>query len=279
MAILTVQLNHPGPQKKFKSFINPSKISEGYKRLADQKIIREWNNDLPNNKRPHYRKFIKNTGEYIDDLKSKPTKSILHFWGEWEGNSFFNVICNGNGTPNGVHQPFHSIAIRGFQNTDPYVYGEYFKYAICSQTGVMKSLSNGSLILFGTTTKLGFLLDTVFVVKSNEPAEIVHNTAGSKYSQTYKEETLDQLYEYLKVPYCSNKEIKLYRGQTFWECNTYFSFVPCKTEKSVPFDKILLGYNSFPWLSRCTQGHPYKHLLGKDPIVIWNEIVRFLLSQ
>jgi hypothetical protein len=276
MSLMIVQLNHPGPEKEFKPFNNSSKISDGYVSLANAKIIREWNND-----KCHYRKFIKNKGFYISELTKLPNAQPeeLLFWGEWEGNSFFNVIGSGKGTPNGIHEPFHSIVNRGHQNTDPYVYGEYFKYAVCSQTGIMNTLDNGSLILFGTTTKFGFLLDTVFVIKSNESAEIVRNTNGSGYSQTYKEETLDQLCEYLKVPYCPNNNIKLYRGQTLGECNNYYSYVPCREEVKGPFNKVLLNYKSFPWLSKCTQGHPYKHLIGRDPINIWNDITRFLLGQ
>jgi hypothetical protein len=276
MALLVVQLNHPGPQKKFKPFKNPSETSDGYVRVANGEIIREWNVD-----ECHYRKFINNKGNYISDLTELPNTQPekLQFWGEWEGNSFFTPINNGKGTPNGIHEPFHSIVNRGHQNTDPYVYGEYFKYAVCPQTGIMNTLDNGSLILFGTTTKFGFLLDTVFVIKSNESAEIVRNTNGSGYSQTYKEETLDQLCEYLKVPYCPNNNIKLYRGQTFGECNEYFSFVPCRREELGPFKKNLLDYNSFPWLSKCTQGHPYKHLMERKPKDIWKEIVSFVLGK
>jgi len=280
MALLTVQVNHPGRQKEYKVFGTDATVSEGYRILSNKQVIREWNNDiLPKNKRPHYRKFIKNKGEYIYDLDLKPKKCNLLFWGEWEGNSFFRLIGNGKGTPNGIHEPFQSIVIHGHQNTDPYVFGEYFKYAVCSQTGIMKTLDNGSLILFGTTIKQGFLLDTVFVVKCNEPADIIRNTNGAKYSQVYKEETLNQLCEYLKVPFCYNIEIKLYRGQTYWECNNYFSFVPCRKVESGPFDKILLDNKSFPWLSKCRQGHPFRHLIGRKPIDIWNEIANFLLKQ
>lgn len=280
MALLTVQLNHRGPEKKFRLSSNPTKISKGYYRNEKGEIIREWNKDiLPNGKRPHYRKFIKNIGEYIDKLGAKPKKGNLLFWGEWEGHSIFHPINKVSGIPNGIHEPFHSIKNRGHQNTDPYIFGDYFKYAICLQTGIMNTLDIGSLILFGTTTDRGFQLDTVFVVKSNEPALSVRINKGANYTDEYKEETLDQLCEYLQTPSCGNDHIKLYKGQTFLECDTYFSFVPCKVEESAPFGKLLLDYKSFPWLSKCKQGHPYNHLLGRNPIKTWNEITNFVLSQ
>lgn len=157
--LIAVQLNHPCSEKSFV-------IGKGYSRNGG-KIIREWNNDiLPKNKRPHYRKFILNEGEYIYNLNSIPQKGDLLFWGEWEGHSIFNPINMGKGIPNGIHYPYHSIVNRGHQNTDPYIFGDYFKYAICNQTGIMYSLDPESLILFGTTTDCGFILDTVFVVKT-----------------------------------------------------------------------------------------------------------------
>ena len=95
----------------------------------------------------------------------------------------------------------------------------------------MCNLSNGSLILFGTTTKIGFLLDTVFVVKTNETAVCVSNNNAINYSNVYREETLEQLGStYLGTnPSVVNK---IYHCQTWWDCNEYFSFVPCKIASS-----------------------------------------------
>jgi hypothetical protein len=265
---ITIQLNHPGPEKPFA-------IGTGYFQ-ANNKIVREWNNDiLPNGKRPHYRKFIQNNGEFVANLKSKPQNDNLLFWGEWEGNSFFTPINNGIGSPNGIHEPFHSIAIRGFQNTDPYVFGDFFKYAICSQNGIMCNLSDGSLILFGTTTKIGFLLDTVFVIRRHENATSVCNSNACNYTNVYCEETLEQLGStYLGTnPSAVNK---IYQSQTWWDCNEYFSFVPCKTASSNCYDKAIL---SFPLMAKQKQGHPYRHFAKRKPIDVWKDIVDSVLKQ
>jgi hypothetical protein len=221
--LLKIQLNHPGAQK-------PYRPGDGY-REAGKYIIREWNNGKNGN---HYRKFILNKGAYIDDLNdTKPKQTDLYFWGEWEGNSFFEPVDNSDYRvfPNGIHKSFHSTRIRGNRNTDPYVYGESFKYCTCKQTGHLCDLDQGSLILFGSVyPSLGkFYVDTVFVVGSNTPAVNIRNNYASGYSKTYREETLERLREYLRKPH-EPSDKKLYHSQTWWENSEYFSFVPCKPE-------------------------------------------------
>ena len=275
MAILKIQLNHPGNQK-------PYSPTDGYCTVNSQ-IIREWNKDvLSNGKCPHYRKFIRSNGEYIKDLESKPKKNSLLFWGEWEGNSFFHPINNGNADPNGIHEPFHSLAIRGFQNTDPYVFGDFFKYAICSQKGVMCSLTNGSLILFGTTTNAGFLLDTVFVVKDYETASAVFKSKASNYTNVYREETIEQL----KNTYLVNNPLtnnKIYHAQTWLDDKEYFSFVPCKIDNidnnNNGFPKAVLTAKEIPSIASQKVGHPYKHFNNILPKVLWNDIVKTVIDQ
>jgi len=264
----TIQLNHPCNEKLFI-------IGNGYFPFNNQ-IIREWNNDtLPNGKQPHYRKFIRSNGEFVANMNSKPQNSNLIFWGEWEGNSIFNPINNGQNTPNGIHEPFHSVVVRGFQNTDPYVFGNYFKYAICSQKGIMCNLPTGSLILFGTTTNIGFLLDTVFVVKSHETAISVCNNNAANYSIVYREETIEQLGNTYLGPNPSSIN-KIYQSQTWWDCNDYFSFVPCNIASSNNYSKVILN---FPLMAKQKVGHPYRHFNRRQPIDVWKDIVNSVLKQ
>jgi hypothetical protein len=258
---IIVQLNHPGNEKPFRN---------GYFPLNNQ-IVREWNKGV------HCRKFINNAGEFIPNLKSKPQKGNLLFWGEWEGYSFFNPINNGDGIPNGIHEPFHSTVNRGSQNqnTDPYIFGDFFKYAICSQTGVMRNLSNGSLILFGTTTNDGFLLDTVFIVKTHETAVSVCGNNAINYTNVYREETLEQLGS-IYLGHNPSATNKIYSGQTWWDCNEYFSFVPCQISTSNCYNKAILD---FTLMSKQKVGHPYKHFANKNPIDIWKYVVNSVLEQ
>jgi hypothetical protein len=272
MALLKVQFNHPGSQKPFK-------IGKGYRKIREN-VIREWNND-----KKHYRKFLLNNGFYVNNIKdSVPKKNNLYFWGEWEGNSIFNSIKNPKNQklPNGIHKPIHSSAFRRIQNTDPYVFGDGFKYSVCKQRGNLCNLDANSLILFGSTFKsLGkFYIDTVYVVKSKIPATHVHNTVGEGFSQIYKEETLEQLNEYLKSPYKpSNK--KLYSSQSWWDNKDYFSFVPCKlnlNEKG--FERLFLNLNDPIFnLSSNATGMSFLKNCALSPSQLWNKIVDISLKQ
>src|SRR5450759_417492 len=262
MPVLKVQLNHPGNQKPFI-------IGNGYQQINNH-IIREWNDDPQ-----HYRKFIRNDGQYLTSLESEPVNGKLLFWGEWEGNSVFIPLNNGVSKPNGIHEPFHSILNRGCQNTDPYVFGEYFKYAICSQTGVMCNLLADSLILFGTTKDIGFELDTVFVVRNHESAQNVYLNNASNYTLVYHEETLEQLGQtYLGLnPSLYNK---IYRGQTWRENKDYFSFVPCKVDDGIGFKKVVLR---IPPMGKQKVGHPYQHFDNINNIQLWKFIVKEVFRQ
>lgn len=262
MPRLNVQLNHPGPEKPFID-------SNGYQQINNQ-IVREWNDEIK-----HYRKFIRNGGEYLSSLNALPLSSKLLFWGEWEGNSDFTPLGNGNGIPNGIHVPFHSVLIKGSQNTDPYVFGEYFKYAICSQFGVMCNLLADSLILFGTTKDIGFELDTVFVVRNHESAQNVYLNNASNYTLVYYEETLKQLGQPYLGPNPSLYN-KIYRGQTWWENKDYFSFVPCNVDDGIGFKKVVLP---IPPSGKQKVGHPYHHFDNINHIQLWKLIVKEVFRQ
>ena len=262
MPKLIVQLNHPGPEK---SFID----SNGYQQINYQ-IVREWNDDIN-----HYRKFIRNGGEYLSSLNALPLSSKLLFWGEWEGNSNFTPLGNGNSIPNGIHVPFHSVLTKGSQNTDPYVFGAYFKYAICSQTGVMCNLLADSLILFGTTKDIGFELDTVFVVRNHESAQKVYLNSASNYTLVYREETLKQLGQTYLGPNPSLYN-KIYSGQTWWENKDYFSFVPCKVDDGFGFKKVVLP---IPPMGKQKVGHPYRQFSNLNYNQLWRYIVDEVLKQ
>lgn len=58
------------------------------------------------------------------------------------------------------------------QDTDPFVFGERFRYGNCQQPSstTLKNLEPGSLILFASTQGGKHLLDTVFVVGDKIPA-------------------------------------------------------------------------------------------------------------
>lgn len=271
MPVLKVQFNHPGAQKSYRP-------NNGYTEV-DGKIIRDWNNEDS-----HYRKFLLNKGMYIDDIKdNKPKGSDLFFWGEWEGHSLFKPIQNADyrRMPNGVHQPFHSMVRQEGQNTDPYVFGEDFKYGVCKQTGEMCNLEQDSLILFGSVypTLERFYIDTVFVVKTHTTATQVYDNEGEGFSETYKRQTLNQLSEYLAVRHVATQN-KLYRSQTWWDNKEYFSFVPCKPSKGdVGFERLFIPLND-PIITLSPYPSGRKYLDDSlNPMELWQRIAKIAEKQ
>lgn len=269
---MKIQLNHPGHQKPFR-------LGKGYRQIAND-FIREWGND-----NVHFRKFIQNNGHYIDSLKDlNPKQAKLYFWGEWEGNSFFNPFPRANHTvlPNGLHKLFHSTVIKGLQNTDPYIYGDNFKYCICKQTKTLTNLILNDLIVFGTVVPSlnKFYIDTVFVIKDHNSSANVQATRGVNYSQVYKEETLEQLNEYLKTPTYENNK-KVYQSKTWWEDKEYFSFVPCKLDYNrVGFERLFIELSNQTFqLSSNPTGKSFLNNCRLSSQDLWKEIVRISTEQ
>ncbi|MDR0286113.1 MAG: hypothetical protein LBI03_00135 [Clostridiales bacterium] len=259
---MKIQFMHPGKQKPFKT--GKGRRKKGYQQ-HDKGIIGEWNND-----KSHYRKFLSNSGYYINGLAyGQPKQADLFFWGEWEANTFFESLQDQDLCimPNGVHRPFHSTEIRGHQNTDPYVYGDCFKYCTCKQTFKRNqieipreniiSMCPESVILFGSNLSNKFYIDTVFVVKSFESSSEVIGNDTQNYSQNYRETTLEQLGNYLK-PSETKVTNKLFHGQTWWDNKEFFSFVPCKTDKGDKgFERFYLSHKAHPCLSTNPTGVSY----------------------
>lgn len=121
-----------------------------------------------NNYETHRRKYLLSNGEYLDQ-NGEVKSGDLTFWGEWEPQS--EIIKVSNPTPHlpkFINKPFLDLSesIRT-HTTDPYVFGENFKYFICRQRKnhlVLKHLEKFSMILFGSCINEKFCLDTLFVV-------------------------------------------------------------------------------------------------------------------
>jgi len=99
-------------------------------------LIKDWNTLA------HQRKFLLNEGSYIKN--GQKNNGELLFWGEWEPPSRVYEIeqqtnCQLYGVnPKYLHTPFlpndNQIKLyqkeQKYQNTDPFVFGEKFLYAI-----------------------------------------------------------------------------------------------------------------------------------------------------
>jgi hypothetical protein len=275
MAKIKVQLNHPGSQKDYK-LNNDSYFLHG------NKIYRRWNKDDI-----HYRKFLINEGDFVNSKNELSTqKSNLYFWGEWEGYSEFEQFpgVNSQMMPNGIHKPIFSSNLNPEkQNTDPYVFGDFFKYAICKQRGQLFNLDNGSLILFGSTYPSAgvFFIDTVFVVSGHETALNVINNKAENYSDVYINSTLKRL-ENEYINFNPKNKLKLYHSQTWWHNNEYFSFVPCKlTDDKCGFERLSIPLNKYPELSLSSypSGKSYMNKCTLEPEKIWNIIYKEAIKQ
>lgn len=277
-----VQVNHPGIEKNIKGNEFNVIKNNGFTQV-DNEIIRLWNTE-----KRHYRKLLLNKGNCLKGLNSNPIEGDLLFWGEWEAPSVFRPFKK-KSFSNGVHIPFLNDADNqdSFQNTDPYIFGSNFKYACCSQTGIMKKLDKGSLILFGTTTNEGFMLDTVFVVKEHEEAESICENKAKNFSETYRKATIHRMKDHYVSCKKRNSKNRIYSGLSWSENKDIFSFVPCKLvnrkEKLYQHSKKLclppnserLSFN----VSKQKVGHPYNHFNGMDSVEVWKEIVNFALEQ
>lgn len=246
--------------------------------------VMEWNTG------EHKRKFLISKGTYI--LKEELKKSELIFWGEWEPPSRVEKLNtqNNQDNPKFLHRPYLSqqdldVCIRkGYQNTDPFVFDNEFKYFICKQIKKGKPtslahLDKGSLILFGSTKgnqsqDAFFQLDTVFVVGvyvEYIPGQQIHD---KRISDFYKKLTLERCFNYYtkctsKASEQSNLKFRIYLGATYE--NPYeemYSFVPAKISnvektgfpriKLNNYDFITNNLNASPKISSFDQIEPIK---------------------
>src|SRR4051812_10117241 len=78
---------------------------------------------------PHKRKFLQAPGRYVDADDTFVDAEIV-FWGEWEPPSAVSRISHPlEEGPRWIHRPLlDGIPPVGAQNTDPYVFGDGFRF-------------------------------------------------------------------------------------------------------------------------------------------------------
>ena len=210
--VFVVQFPHPGPEH------NPGHIPRLPWRMA-------WNTD------GHGRKFMRSPGRYVD--KSDVLSAAeLTFWGEWEPPSDIVEAWSASGSlPRLLHVPvWERIAPPDRQNTDPWVFGDHFRYSNCKQQAqyALQRLTPGSVILFGSTKSGAFILDTVFVVKDSRPYTPSNPSATD---DAFRFCTIESLCE--PSSSCAGDSFTLYQGARFDEpINGMYSFVPSRRADS-----------------------------------------------
>jgi hypothetical protein len=259
------------------------------------KYNKKWNDG------DHYRKFVINKGKYIENGISN--SGILLFWCEWEPPSLveeFNQTkapISNEVYPKYLHYPYlpsiENIKYyqkNGYQNTDPFVFGENFKYSICKQDHYtcMRKLEKGSLILFGSCVKSRFVIDTVFVVKDIIP--YISPITDDNYFHTFGSD-FDIFCEIVLKMSCKDiieekqKPRKLYIGASYEDTDEslekMFSFVPAMKYEGVKksFPRLYLQDNDEinKYFSKWTNGEKIinnnlKQGLIKKPNIPINEI-------
>lgn len=216
-AFSVVQFMHPGGEHK-----------------PDDAATKHWNTA------DHKRKFLVNRGTYLDGGARKT--GDMEFWGEWEPQSGVEVKIDQPSShgPRQVYRPYYVVpatfASQGLQNTDPFVFGGPFRYAICRQFGSsgpsrLQRLVPGSLILFGSNRAGRFVLDTVFVVRASRPHD--RNTFESELGDSVPEAYLDTA---LRPWYADPKTLRSpYDAARLYTAATpddpiegMYSFFPCR---------------------------------------------------
>jgi hypothetical protein len=218
-----VQFFHPGKEHGDDSVKN------------QDKYFKNWNTN------DHKRKFMINEGSYIDNDIRK--EGELLFWGEWEPPSYVEKIdahknCSLYGkNPEYLHTPVLPTIDKiekyqrehCYQNTDPFVFGKSFIYAICRQERIkdLKKLVSGSLILFGSQVNYRFVIDTVFVVKEKMPYFSLDDIKKKNLGIYPEIVTKMILNKEMKVD--NSEGLTLYIGATYDNKeNGMFSYVPAK---------------------------------------------------
>ena len=208
-----------------------------------QKKIDETHKHKPWSVNSHTRNFIKCKGEYVDKSGRKKQGTLV-FWGEWEAEAdvveFYELAgllpkrlispTHKQKYPSGYSSCVNKTGCRKKEiplNTDPFVFGECFRYSNCQQLSrknVLQKISPNSIILFGSHKGNVFLLDTVFVADDNSIRFSKKETLKSiRDFNAYKKIVLDYTLP-LDNPGAS---LVYYEGKTYQK-KGMFSFSPAK---------------------------------------------------
>lgn len=223
------QVNHPGKEP----LLNKKNPVDYCFCASGNKGVFSWNRSSNG----HYRKFMEHKGRYVNSINgNSESTGLLRFWGEYEGFSEFELLNNPNrvpyyNNPYAVHRPIFSTMYINDQNTDPYLFGEEFYYAICGKSG-LKKIKIGDIILFGTefgpTGSVEFHLDTLLVVDRVQPSNL-----SNLYDHKYQESTLKRI----GISNKTNGTLPIHVGRKFKNGCNMFSFFPAKTVDDDCFNK------------------------------------------
>ena len=176
------------------------------------------------------RKFLLSAGRSLDSQEQARGKPLV-FWGEWEAPSWVVERWPREGQlPRALQVPvWERPPTSNYRlNTDPWVFGEAFRYSNCKQLtsyknpSALQELTPGSVILFGSKLRGEFVLDTVFVV---EEAECYAPHHPPETDEAFRVCTIESL----TTDGSGEYRFTLYRGATFDKpMKGMYSYVPCR---------------------------------------------------
>jgi len=215
---------------------------------------------------PHKRKFMSVIGDCLKKDGSLVTNQNILLWGEWEPDSRvkeFSEYVNNGKLPRYLHYPYIRNELpepnknlkscnkklkscnnkKELLNTDPFIFGDNFKYAICRQCEQFNgyricNLEPGTIIIFGSLYNdkqfnicKSMKVDTVFVVSKNnidkdEFLTINYNNLSDN-NKTYFDVSFRMAFPNDEMIHNTNN--KIYTGVKYEEKDKYdglFSFVP-----------------------------------------------------
>ena len=268
---------------------------------ADGALLVPWSRE-----ENHFRRLVQHDGWYVDksgDYK----KGHLAFWTEWEAMTiawplgtdkdffkahFVHEIQCPSTVPGTAHCGKNPSGSYGYQNTDPCVFGETFKYSNCHQSarGDLRRMKPGSLVVFGSYKedkqrgKEVFCLDTVFIGGDVAYDYSTNNVDDVSCSEWYKDLTLRRL--------PSGKNFTFYRGATCRQkvnlANVLFSFTPAKLCDGVCVPRERCVLDDIKSLNRhlCTavfnrgnQGFHAEEANRNEIKAVWDDIVQQVMEQ
>lgn len=277
-----IQFIHHGSQFHFPNNLH------GHETLIRPFGIRCWNQE----KDGHKRKFISYNGHYLETLNSNPKNANLYFGGEWEAQSFYkktpyfgNPNHAKNSEPNAIHKPIfvrNSIPPQGAicHSTDPYIFNKCHLYTHCKQKNrTMRTLSNGSILLFGSKINGNFVLDEVFVVggmlkyENNIEDFISSNPNCKSIKKT-------EVFEFTNYRYITPSFHTIYIGKSYYESSEFFSFFPCKIDGSL-FERPIIPDHIFSTngVQMMGLGYIFKNNTFEQNKEYWQRLVNYLIEE
>lgn len=295
--LCVVQFMHSGNE----FLMSKCKHTSSSRTRADGSLLVPWSRE-----ENHFRRLVRHDGWYVDKLGNY-TNGDLAFWTEWESvtmarllgtdKDFFKahfvheIQCppTVSGTAHCGENPNGSY---GYQNTDPCVFGDTFKYSNCHQSARsdLRRMKPGSLVVFGSykkdkrRNKEVFCLDTVFVVGDVAYDYSTNNVDDVPCSEWYKDLTLSRL--------PTGNDFTFYRGATCRQKvnldNALFSFTPSKICDGVCVPRERCVLDNIKSLNRhlrtavfnnWRRGFYPKEAVQQEIKDVWNEIIDQVVKQ